>query len=388
MIENFEMYNPTRLIFGENRIEELPAYLPEGKKILMVYGQGSIKKNGVYDRVTQGLSGQKYIEFGGIEPNPTYETLMNAVKLGRDEHIDFILAVGGGSVIDGAKFIAAAIPFDQGDPWLILSEQAEVKESIPLGTVLTLPATGSEMNRGAVISRKSSKEKFAFLTEKSFPVFSILDISVLQSLPKRQIANGIVDAYVHVLEQYITYPVNAKLQDRFAESILKTLIEEGPRFYHDKNNKEAGANLMFCATMALNGIISAGVPTDWSIHLVGHELTAMYGIDHARTLAVILPALYMVKLDDKLEKLAQYAQNVWGINHGDAKEKAIAAIEKTDDFFRSLNIPTKLSKYNIDLNDTINAIHDRFKKRGILQFGENGIISIDELEKILITAWV
>jgi NADP-dependent alcohol dehydrogenase len=387
MIHNYELYNPTRLVFGESRIEELVNYLPEKSKILFLYGQGSIKNNGIYDKVIKILNDFDYIEFGGIEPNPMYETLMKAVDLGKKEQIDFILAVGGGSVIDGAKFVAAAIPFDKGDPWSILKDNAEVETSIPIGTILTLPATGSEMNRGAVISKASTKEKFAFLTEKSFPLFSILDISVLKSLPKRQIANGIVDAFIHVTEQYMTYPVNAVLQDRFAESILKTLIEEGTKFYNNKD-LEAGANLMFSATMALNGVISAGVPTDWSIHMIGHELTALYGIDHARTLAVILPALYLVKIDNKLDKLAQYAQNVWGITHGTKKEMAINAIEKTEEFFNSLNIPTKLSKYNIELNSTTETIIARFEKRGVFALGENGIVKIEELHKIFTTAWV
>jgi len=387
MIQNYELYNPTRLIFGENRIEELSSHLPSNSKILFIYGLGSIKSNGIYEKVKNSLEGKSYIEFSGIEPNPTYETLMKAVDLGRLNNIDFILAVGGGSVIDGAKFIAAAIPF-KGDPWTILSEQIEPEKSIPIGSVLTLPATGSEMNKGSVISNLKNKEKLAFLSEKSYPKFSILDISVLESLPKRQIANGIVDAFIHVTEQYITYPVNAKLQDRFAESILKTLIEEGPKFYKDNNNLEAGANVMYCATTALNGTISAGVPSDWSIHMIGHELTAMYGIDHARTLAVILPALYLVKINEKIDKLAQFAENVWGIDFGSKLEKAENAIEKTDDFFNSLGIPTKLGKYRIDLEHTIDSIIDRFKKRNIEALGENGIIKIEEIKKILITSWV
>ena len=388
MIQNYELYNPTRLIFGENRIEELENYLPENANILLLYGQGSIKKNGIYDKVKNTLNKYKHIEFGGIEPNPTYETLIKAVELGRKEKIDFILAVGGGSVIDGAKFVAAAIPFADGDPWRILSDHAEVKSSIPIGTILTLPATGSEMNKGSVISKKATKEKLAFLTEKSFPVFSILDISVLKSLPKRQIANGIVDAFVHTTEQYMTYPVNAVLQDRFAESIMKTLIEEGTKFYNDKNDLEAGANLMFSATMALNGTISAGVPTDWSIHLIGHELTALYGIDHARTLAVILPALYTVKMQEKLDKLAQYAETVWAIKHGSKKDKAENAIKKTEEFFNSLGVPTKLSKYDIELQSTSDLIVSRFEKREITSFGENGIVKLEDIPKILTTAWV
>ncbi len=383
MINNYELYNPTRLIFGENRIEELNQYLPEKAKILFVYGQGSIKRNGIYDRVIDILKGWEYVEFSGIEPNPVYETLMKAVKLGRENKVDFILAVGGGSVIDGAKFISAAIPFGDDEPWKLVSEHLEVIESIPLGTILTLPATGSEMNKGAVISNKATGDKLALISEKLFPVFSILDISVLKSLPKRQIANGVVDAFVHVTEQYITYPIGAKLQDRFAESILLTLIEDGQKLYDDIEDKDAGANVMFCATMALNGVLSSGVPTDWSIHMIGHELTALYNIDHARSLAIILPALYNLKINEKLEKLVQFAERVWKITKGSDIEKAHTAIKYTENFFKSLGISTKLSKYNIDLDFTIKSIKEKFESRGIDNFGENGIISIDDIEAIL-----
>lgn len=386
MISNYEFYNPTRLIFGKNRIEELSLFVPKYSHILLLYGMGSIKLNGVYDKVMNVLIDYKIEEFGGIEPNPSYETLVKAVNLGREKGIDYILAVGGGSVIDGAKFVAAAIPF-KGNPWTILSEQAEISRSVPLGSILTLPATGSEMNRGSVISRKETKEKLAFLNENSFPQFSILDISVLESLPKKQIANGIVDAFIHTTEQYITYPVNAKLQDRIAESILKTLIEEGPKFYNDNSNSESGANIMFSATMALNGILSTGVPTDWSIHMIGHELTALYNIDHARTLAIVLPALYTVKMDEKLDKLVQYAERVWNINSGSKHEKARKAINKTVEFFNSLGISTKLSDYKVNLEILIKEIQRRFEKRRITQLGENGIIDLDDIRDILVKSW-
>ena len=386
MIQNYELYNPTRLIFGQDRFVDLQHHLPSKANILLLYGQGSIKKNGVYEKVIAELESYKYIEFGGIEPNPTYETLMKAVDLGRKEKIDFILAVGGGSVIDGAKFVAAAILFNE-DPWTILSENAEVIESIPIGSILTLPATGSEMNRGSVISRKSTKEKFAFLTEKSFPKFSILDTSVLQSLPQRQIANGIVDAFIHTTEQYITYPINAKLQDRIAESILITLIEDGKEFYKDSSITTAGANIMYCATIALNGTIGAGVPSDWSIHMIGHELTALYGIDHARTLAAIMPAAYLTLIDYKIDKLVQFGERVWGIKEGSIHEKASEAILKTDQFFTSLGIPNNLSHYSIDLDITIKEIINRFKKRNILELGENGILKVDMIEDILKLAY-
>ncbi len=386
MINNYELYNPTRLIFGENIIEELNKYLPNDAKILMVYGQGSIKKNGIYQKVIRALENHNFVEYGGIEPNPTYKNLMNAVNIGRSENVDFILAVGGGSVIDGAKFISAAIPFDD-DPWKLVSEHIEIDKVIPLGTVLTLPATGSEMNKGAVISNKATGDKLAFISEKLFPVFSILDISVLKSLPKRQIANGIIDAFVHTTEQYITYPIGAKLQDRFAESILLTLIEDGPKLLNNIEDKDAGANIMFSATMALNGVIAAGVPTDWSIHMIGHELTALYNIDHARSLAVILPVIYSIKAEEKSQKLLQFADRVWQIKEGSDTERIIEAIDRTESFFQSLGVPVKLREYDIDVDFTIKAIKEKFASRNMLQFGENGIVSIDDIDRIIKEAY-
>jgi len=386
MINNYELYNPTRLIFGENIIEELNKYLPNDAKILMVYGQGSIKKNGIYQKVIRALENHNFVEYGGIEPNPTYKNLMNAVNIGRSENVDFILAVGGGSVIDGAKFISAAIPFDD-DPWKLVSEHIEIDKVIPLGTVLTLPATGSEMNKGAVISNKATGDKLAFISEKLFPVFSILDISVLKSLPKRQIANGIIDAFVHTTEQYITYPIGAKLQDRFAESILLTLIEDGPKLLNNIEDKDAGANIMFSATMALNGVIAAGVPTDWSIHMIGHELTALYNIDHARSLAVILPVIYSIKAEEKSQKLLQFADRVWQIKEGPDTERIIEAIDRTESFFQSLGVPVKLREYDIDVDFTIKAIKEKFASRNMLQFGENGIVSIDDIDRIIKEAY-
>ncbi len=389
MIQNFEFYNPTRLIFGREKIETLGKYLPLGSKIMLLYGKGSIKKNGIYDKVKLTLKSFDHTEFGGIEPNPVYETLMQAVELARKEKVDFLLPVGGGSVIDGAKFIAAAIPFEGSDPWTIVSEKAPVKSAVPFGTILTLSATGSEMNSGAVITRNSTKEKFAFGSVHTFPKFSILDISVLNSLPNNQIANGIADAFIHTTEQYMTYPINAQLQDRMAESILKTLISEGPKVLSDNTDEEAGANFMYSATMALNGIISMGVPTDWSIHIIGHELTVLYGIDHGRTLAILLPSLYKRKIDDKLAKLSQFAERVWNINDGDDKKKAFKAIEKTEEFFNSIGISTHLRDYgdNIDLEFTVKEIISRFKSRNIKSLGENGIVSLEDIENILRDSW-
>jgi NADP-dependent alcohol dehydrogenase len=385
MIANFEYRNPVQIIFGDDRIKELPAYLPN-RKILMVYGMGSIKNNGVYEQVKDALQGYDVVEFGGIEPNPLYETLMKAVELGRVEEAEFILAVGGGSVVDGAKFIAAAIPF-QGDCWTILSKNAEIKSTVPLGTILTLPATGSEMNSGSVISRKETKEKLFFGTPLNYPLFSIMDVSTLKSLPKRQRANGVIDAFVHTTEQYMTYPVNARLHDRIAEGILKTLIEEGPRYANEEFDKEVATNIMFSATMALNGWLATGVPTDWSIHMVGHELTALHGLDHGQSLAVILPSMYRKMLPEKLDKLVQYAERVWNIREGSPEQRAEKAIERTEQFFRQLGVNTRISGYAGDKEATRQFVVERFKERGWVGLGEKRKVSPEIVGEVIEMAW-
>jgi len=349
---------------------------------MMIYGGGSIKKNGIYMQVLAVLKDYQVIEFSGIEPNPHYETAMKAVGIVKKEKVDFLLAVGGGSVIDATKFIAAAALYNTGEPWDILAKGAVVKASLPIGTVLTLPATGSEMNMGSVITRKSTDEKFSFLTPFSFPKFSVLMPEAAASLPKRQVANGIVDAYVHVIEQYLTYPANVPLQDRFAESILLTLIEEALKVYANPADYDAMANLMWCATMALNGTISCGVPSDWSVHMIGHELTAFYEIDHARTLAIVLPGIWKALRNEKKEKLLQYAQRVWNIENGSDDEKINKAIQKTVDFFESLEIPTKLSNYNLG-NDVIDRIVERFEKRGWKAIGDRQLVTLDVVRKAL-----
>lgn len=385
MIANFEYRNPVQLIFGDDRITELPNYMPK-KKIFLVYGMGSIKKNGVYQRVMEALNEFEVVEFGGIEPNPLYETLMQAVELGRKEKTSFILAVGGGSVVDGAKFIAAAIPFE-GDCWTILSENAEIQEAIPLGTILTLPATGSEMNSGSVVSRQETKEKLFFGTPLCYPVFSIMDVSTLESLPKRQRANGVIDAFVHTTEQYMTYPVNARLHDRIAEGILKTLIEEGPKYVNGTFDKEVATNIMFSATMALNGWLSTGVPTDWSIHMVGHELTALHGLDHGRSLAVVLPSMYRKMMPEKLDKLVQFAERVWDIKEGSPETRAAKAIDLTEQFFQQLGVDTHISGYAKDLATTKNFIVERFNERGWSGLGENRKVSPEVVGEVIEMAW-
>lgn len=380
-MNNFEFYNPTRIVFGKNRIVEIKQYLPSDAKLLITYGGGSIFRNGVYDQVKDALLNIDFIEFGGIEPNPSYEICMKAVKLIRDENINYILAVGGGSVIDATKFIAAAVYFD-GDPWKILSHNAPVHKALPFGAILTLPATGTEMNANSVISKNSTQEKLAFSNQKVMPQFSILDPTTAASLPPKQVANGIVDSFVHVIEQYMTYPNDAPLQDRFAESILETLIEVGPTVYNDPENYDAMANLMWCSTLALNGLISRGVPEDWIIHLIGHELTAFHGIDHARTLAIVLPGVWNVFRTEKKEKLVQYAERVWEIREGSEEEKIEAAISKTVNFFESLGIQTKLRDYGVK-EDTIEKIVDRFQQRGSTALGDREMGTPKKIKDIL-----
>ena len=351
-------------------------------RVLVTYGGGSIKQNGVYNQVMAALSGRSITEFGGIEPNPQYETLKKAVDLARKEQVNFVVAVGGGSVIDGTKFIVAAMEYEGDEPWDILSKKAPVSGAVPFGTVLTLPATGSEMNSGAVITRAETKEKFSFGSPYTFPKFSVLDPETTYTLPLRQISNGIVDTFTHVLEQYLTYPVNAPLQDRMAEAILLTLSEEGPKALANPQDYDTMANFMWCATMALNGVIRVGVPTDWATHYIGHELTALHGIDHARTLAIVLPSLLRYKQESKKEKLLQYGERVWGVSAGTEDERLEATIQATIAFFESLGIKTKLTDYEVG-GDTIKEIVRRFEERGVKDLGERADIQIKDVEEIL-----
>jgi NADP-dependent alcohol dehydrogenase len=378
---NFEYQNPVKIIFGKGEISKVGMNIPKGAKILLTYGGGSIFKNGVYDQVKATIQDFEVLEFGGIEPNPHYETLMKAVELAKKENITFLLSVGGGSVLDGTKFIAAAACYTKSDPWHILSRRAAVNGAIPIGAVLTLPATGSEMNSGAVITRVEYQEKLAFMSPFVMPVFSVLDPEVIFSLPEKQVANGIVDSFVHVMEQYLTFPVNSPIQDRFAESILKTLVEEGPKVLANRTDYEAAANLMWSATMALNGLIGAGVPQDWATHMIGHELTAYHGIDHARTLAIVLPGVMQIKREQKADKILQMGNRVFGISKVNANEQIDETILKTIEFFESVGIPTRLPQYNVG-SETIDKICDRFTKRGF-KVGEKANIGPEEIRLIL-----
>lgn len=377
-MNNFIYHNPVKIVFGKGSIKELSELIPKESKILMTYGGGSIKKNGVYEQVKSALKDFNVLEFGGIEPNPRYETLMKAVDICKNEKIDFLLSVGGGSVLDGTKFISAAAKYENGDPWDILSKDAEIKDAIPLGDVLTLPATGSEMNMWAVISRESTKEKLAFGHPLVYPKFSILDPETTFSLSEWQTANGIVDAFVHVLEQYMTYPVNALVQDRFAEALLKILIEEGPKAIKNPKDYDTRANIMWAATQALNGNIGVGVPQDWATHSIGHELTAFYGLDHARTLAIVLPGVWKHQKAAKEEKLKQYAKQVWNYEGSDSVDKAI---EFTEQFFRSLGMKTKLKENGIG-EEKFEEIANRFEIRN-QKLGEHQNIGKKEVIEIL-----
>ena len=381
---NFELYNPTNLVFGKGQIEKLSVLVPKGAKILLAYGGGSIFKNGIYDQVKAALKDFEIVEFSGIEANPHFETLIKAVAIVKEQKIDFILAVGGGSVIDGVKFISAASHFE-GNPIDILKKRIIFKAGskvVPFGTVLTLPATGSEMNSGAVVTIQATEEKLDFGGSAMFPKFSICDPSVITSLPKRQLQNGVVDAYTHVLEQYLTYPHDGYLQDRIAESILQTLIQVGPEVVENPNDYALASNFMWSCTMALNGLIQKGVPSDWSTHMIGHELTALYGIDHARTLAIIGPNLYRVMFETKKGKLTQYGKRIFNLT-GNDDEIAKEAINKTVDFFHTMGMKTKLSECTKDFEKTASFIVNRFEKRNWVALGEKQNITLEKVKAIV-----
>jgi len=382
-MKNFEFKNPTKVIFGKNTIAKLAKEIPKEAKILMLYGGGSIKTNGVYEQVKKALSSYDMIEMGGIPPNPEYSVLIEALKLIKSEKITFLLAVGGGSVIDGTKFLSAAAKYEGDVPWDLITKQLPITQAMPFGAVLTLPATGSEMNSGAVITRRETKEKLAISGPCLFPVFSILDPEVVKSIPKKQIANGLADAFMHVLEQYVTYPAGAFLQDRFAESIMQTLLQVAPDVMKDSSDYDAASNFMWSCTMALNGLIQNGVPSDWSVHGIGHELTALFNIDHACTLAIIAKNSYTYNLESKKEKLAQLAERLWNVKQGSLKEKAKAGIDGIEAFFHSLCIKTKLSEYTNDYDGTAEIIAKRFTDRGWKGIGENRNMTPEDVAEIV-----
>lgn len=381
-MENFNYHNPVKILFGKGKVKELREQLPKDARILMTYGGGSIFKNGIYQQVKEQLSGFEVTEFGGIEANPHYETCLKALPLIKEKNINYLLSVGGGSVLDGTKFLAASVHYN-GEPWDILSQGATFESALPIGAVLTLPATGSEMNGNSVITKAETQEKLAFSSPLVMPKFSILDPEYTYSLPERQVVNGIVDAFVHVMEQYLTYPVNAPIQDRFAESILLTLIEQGKLALQNKLPAyENRANLMWAATMALNGLIGSGVKTCWATHTIGHELTALHKLDHALTLAIVLPGLLRQLKQKRIEKLNQYAQQVWNITENNPELAAEKAIEATESFFRSLGMKTLLSEHNIG-EKTIEQILTRFENRNMTILGNQKDITLNDVKLLL-----
>ena len=383
-MNNFELVNPTKILFGKGQIKNLSKEIPVDSKVLILYGGGSIKKIGLLDEIKNVLKDYEIGEFGGIEPNPTYETLMKAVAKIKKEKYDFLLAVGGGSVIDGTKFVAAAALFNRGEPWDILIKQLPVTTAIPLGTILTLSGTGSEMDGEAVISIKSEGAKIPFRSSAIFPQFSVLDPVYTYSVPVKQISNGIIDTFVHVMEQYLTYPVNAKIQDRLAEGLLLTLIEEGPKALENPNDYDLRSNLMWASTMAMNGMIGSGVPQDWSTHMVGHGITALYGLDHGQTLAIVLPAMLEVQKMEKRDKLLQYAERVWGIK-GKSKDEMISiAISKTRDFFERVGVPTRLSNYGLGKENVPKVVETLEPLEALqIKLGENGTLTLDKVKRVL-----
>ena len=379
---NFEYQNPVKIIFGKETISSVAREIPKNSRVLMTYGSGSIFKNGIYEQVKKALSEFTIFEFGGIEPNPRYHTMMNALKIVKKEKIDFLLAVGGGSVIDGTKFLAAAAHFKDGDPWAICQKGAPVKSAMPLGVILTLAATGSEMNSFCVVSNDETNEKLPFHSEKVYPKFSILDPCVLKTLPKTQLANGIIDAFIHVIEQYLTFPNKAEIQDRWAEGVMLSLIEYGPDYVLKDFDYDVAANSMWAITMALNGQLALGVPTDWATHTIGHELTALYGLDHAQSLAILLAGTMEVMRKEKHEKLIRFAKNVWNIDEEDEEILIDKAIIKTEEFFKLLGAKTRLSEYNIPKSE-IETVIQKLNKQKKINLGERKALTPDRLRTLL-----
>ncbi len=381
-MQNFDYYNPTQIVFGQDRLAELDKLVPSDATVMITYGGQSAKRFGTIEKVTKALGNRKIVEFAGIEANPKFETLVSAVEQVKVEGVDFLLAVGGGSVMDGTKFIALAAK-QQGDYQNILFHgfnPVPAETALPLGCVVTLPATGSEMNAFGVIT--FNQQKYPFSTPLAYPKFSFLDPDLTFTLPKEQIANGVTDAFVHVIEQYLTFPVNAKVQDRLAEGVLKTLIEDGPVTYQNNDDLAARKNFIWAATTALNGSIGVGMPQDWTTHMIGHELTAMFDIAHGRTLALVLPSLLRERTEQKRAKLLQFAERVWDLTQGSEDEKIALAINKTEAFFNSLDVPTKLSHYGID-DAGIEQVAVNMEKMGLTALSETGDLTLDTVRAIL-----
>lgn len=379
-MNNFIFQNPVKLMMGKGMIARLPEEIPAGKRILLTFGGGSVRKNGVYGQVVNALKGHYTVEFWGIEPNPSVETLRKAITLGKAEKVDWLVAVGGGSVADGSKLVAAGILYD-GDAWELVKSRKPLPHGLPLATIITLPATGTEMNRNAVISSHETKEKYGITTD--YPVFSILDPEATFTLPVGQVANGLADTFVHVMEQYLTVTGVSRPMDRWSEGILQTLIEIAPKIRENQHDYDLMADFMLSATLGLNGFLGlGGVPQDWATHMIGHELTALHGLSHGHTLAIILPGTMNILRQSKGDKILQYGERVWGITEGSRDERIDETIARTEAFFRSLGLTTRLSENGIG-NETIDEIERRFNARGVA-FGENGEVNGAVAKRILL----
>jgi NADP-dependent alcohol dehydrogenase len=379
---NFTFHNPTKVFFGQDTIRQITGEIPKDCRVMITFGGGSARQNGALDEVQTALQGYDVTFFGGIEPNPEYETLIKGVVIAREKKINYLIAVGGGSVIDGTKFIAAAIPFS-GPPFLLLENKgSDIHRALPVGAVVTLPASGSEMNNRAIISRRNLMVKRAVMNPFLFPRFAVLDPTKTYTMPARQIGNGVVDTFAHILEQYMTYPVGGSVQDRLAEGLLHVLIEEGPKALTDPENYDVRSNLMWTATLGLNGLIGAGVPQDWAAHRFGYELTALYGLDHACTLSILMPVMLQVRARGKRQKLLQYAGRIWGIASGSEEERIECAMNKTKMFFESMGLPTRFSACDMT-NIDIDRIVRMLEEHGMVNLGENSDVTLEMMRKIL-----
>ncbi|GAM58363.1 NADH-dependent butanol dehydrogenase A [Vibrio ishigakensis] len=384
---NFDFCNPTRILFGEGSVDKMAKYIPAEAKVLVVY-DSIIEQIGILDKVLAKVPNQ-VIKFDKIQSNPKFEILMEAVEMVREQGLDFILAVGGGSTMDGAKFISIASHNKAfiGNEAEILHitpmDDDRITESIPVGTVVTLPATGSEMNPHAVISH--GEDKLGISSPFVYPKFSVLDPTYTYSLPRGQVANGIADSFIHTAEQYVTYPAEGRFQDRTAEGIMRTLIEVSEKTLNDPTDYDARANLMWCSTMALNGLIGSGVPQDFATHMIGHEVTSLFNIPHAPSLVMIMPALWRVRKEQKAAKLVQFAERVWDITEGSDDEKIDLAIQKTEDFFRSLGLKTRFSDYGYQFSD-VEPVLTLLEKHDMTALTETKDVDLVWSKKILESA--
>lgn len=367
-MENFTYYNPVQLIFGKGQMEQLSMLIPNyGKKVLLVYGGGSIKRNGVYEKVQEQLNkiGAEVHELSGVEPNPKLSTVKQGVEICKQHGIEFLLAVGGGSVIDCTKLIAAASKYD-GDPWDFVIKKATPEAALPLGTVLTLAATGSEMNAGSVITNWDTHEKYGWGSPLVFPKFSILDPTNTFTVPKNQTVYGMVDMMSHVFEQYFSHTTNSPLQDRMCESVLKTVIETAPKLLNDLENYEYRETILYNGTIALNGTLSMGVIGDWATHNIEHAVSAVYDIPHGGGLAILQPNWMKYVLSEGTAKFKQMAVRVFNVSdEGKTDEEvALEGIEKLREFWTSIGAPSSLADYNID-DSKLDLMAERAMANGV-----------------------